>query len=73
MARRLKWINDQKPQEVGHLEWILEDMTPRGIWPVGILEKLFHGNDGKVRSSEIRTGFRKQTRPVNKLTLVIDD
>ena len=73
MARRPKWIKDQKPLEVGSLVWILEDMTPRGIWPVGIVEKLSHSNDGKVRSSEIRTGFGKQTRPVNKLALVIDD
>ena len=73
MARKPKWIKDQKPLEVGSLVWILEDMTPRGIWPVGIVEKLSHSNDGKVRSCEIRTGFGKQTRPVNKLALVIDD
>ena len=73
MARRPKWIKDQKPLEVGNLVWILEYMTPWGIWPVGIVEKLSHSNDGKVRSCEIRTGFGKQTRPVNKLAVVIDD
>ena len=73
MARRPKWIKDLKPLEVGSLVWILEDMTPRGIWPIGIVEKLPHSNDGKVRSCEIITGFGKQTRPVIKLALVIDD
>ncbi|XP_075254923.1 uncharacterized protein LOC142346293 [Convolutriloba macropyga] len=52
MARRPTWIKDQKPLEVGSLVWILEDMTPRGIWPVGIVEKLSHSNDGKVRGQE---------------------
>ena len=51
MARRPKWIKDQKPLEVGHLVRILEDMTPRGIWPVGIVEKLFDSSDGKVKNS----------------------
>ena len=73
MARRPKSIKDQKPLEVGSLVWISEDMTPRGIWPVGIVEKWSHSNDGKVRSCEIRNRFGKQTRPVNKSALVIDD
>ncbi|XP_075243817.1 uncharacterized protein LOC142338069 [Convolutriloba macropyga] len=73
MARRSKWIKDQKPLEVGSLVWILEDRTPQGIWLVAIVEKLSHSNDGKVRSCEIRTGFGKQARPVNKLALVTDE
>ena len=72
MARRPKWIKYQKTLEVGSVVWILEDMIPRGIWPVGIVEMLSYSNVGKVSSCEIRTGFGKQTRPVNKLALVID-
>ena len=73
MAGRPKWINDQKPLEVDRFVWILKDLSPWGICPVGIVEKLSHSNYGKVRFCEIGTGFGKQTRPVNKLALVIED
>ena len=49
MARRPKWIKNQKPLEVGQLVWLLEDMTPRGIWAVGLEQKLVNSSDGKVR------------------------
>ena len=55
MARRRKWIKDKKPLEVSHLVWILEDMTPRGIWPLDILEKMFHSIVEKIRSCKIRS------------------
>ena len=66
MARRSKWIKNQKPLEVGQLVWLLEDMTPRGIWAVGIEQKLVHRNDGKVRSCKTRTGLTRKTTKTSK-------
>ena len=41
MAGRPKWMNDQKPLEVGCPVWILGDMTPRGIRPVVLWKSCF--------------------------------
>ena len=44
--------------EVGDMVWILENNTPRGIWPVGSVQKVNKGKDNVVRSCLVKTSRR---------------
>ena len=52
------------------LAWILGDNCPRGVWPLGIVEKTHTGHDGVVRSCLLKTALEKVTRPAVRLSLV---
>ena len=41
--------------EVGDMVWILENNTPRGIWPVGRVQKVNKGKYNVVRSCLVKT------------------
>ena len=40
LTERRKWHSTVGWIELGGMEWILEDNTPRKIWPLGKLKKL---------------------------------
>ena len=58
--------------EVGYMVWILENNTPRGIWPVGRVQKVNKGKDNVVRSCLVKTSRRDFVKPAIKLSLVND-
>ena len=36
LLKRRKWTdNNQPPLKLGDVVWVLKDLTPRGIWPLG--------------------------------------
>ena len=51
----------------GSVVLIREDDTPRLYWPMGIITKLFKGNDKIIRSVEIKTKSGLFTRPIQKV------
>ena len=67
LIRRTKWTQPEEPLEKDDLVWILEDLTPRGIWPLGRVVEVFTGSDGIVCSCKLKTGTL--TRPAVKLAL----
>ena len=69
LLKRSKWNeNNQSPLKVNDVVWILKDMTPRGIWPLGRVLEVYPGRDGPcgegknglryVRSPRFRTRTR---------------
>lgn len=46
---------------------VVDDTTPRNTWPLGIIEKVYMGNDGKVRVVDVRTKNGSYRRPVTKI------
>ena len=69
MIGRPKW-NKHDTQLKEDLVWILNDNCPRGVWPLGIVEKTHIGPDGVVRSCLLKTALAKVTRPAVRLSLV---
>ncbi|XP_075243888.1 uncharacterized protein LOC142338139 [Convolutriloba macropyga] len=68
LSRRSKWSKSASDElKTGDLVWLTEDSSPRGHFPLGRIEKLRFGDDGFVRSAEIRTKSRNYVRPVVKL------
>ena len=67
---RCKWHKTSKNLQVDDLVWILEDFTPRGLWPLARVIQVFPGTDGIVRSVKLKTSFGERIRPVVKLSKV---
>ena len=71
MIGRPKWNkHDSQLKEEEYLVWILNDNCPRGVRPLGIVEKTHTGPDGVVRSCLLKTALGKVTRPAVTLSLV---
>ena len=51
----------------GSYTLVREDNTPRMMWPVAVIKKLFPGRDGLVRAVEVKTKTGTYTRPVQRL------
>ena len=43
------------------------EWTPRGIWPLGRVTRIFTGPDKTTRSCELKTALGSLTRPAVKL------
>ena len=70
LIKRTKWTQPEETLEKDDLVWILEDFTPRGIWPLGRVLEVFTGSDGIARSCKLKTALGTLTRPAVKLALV---
>jgi hypothetical protein len=53
--------------EVGDVVLVHSDNNKRVLWPLAVVTKFKFGNDGLVRSAEIRTKNGISNRPIAKL------
>ena len=72
LRQRRKWHSTVDGIEVGDIVWILENNTPRGIWPVGRVQKVNRGKDKVVRSCLVKTSRGDFVKPAIKLSLIND-
>lgn len=49
---------------------IVDENLHRGCWPKGIVDKVFKGPDGNVRTVSVKTSKSSFTRPVSKIVLL---
>ena len=49
---------------------IVDENSPRGSWPLGLIQDTNVGRDGLVRSAKIGTRSSVFVRPVTKLVLL---
>ena len=73
LTTRTKWTKPTQNIQIGYLVWLLEDLTPRSLWPLGRVLRTFPGLDGIVRSCEIQTNRGLLTRPAVKLSKVLEE
>ena len=74
LIKRPKWTeNVGNSLKVNDVVWILKDFTPRGIWPLGRVEKVFPGRDGNNRVVKVKTAYGTFVRPVSGLARVFAD
>lgn len=67
---RQKWFWPTPNFAAGDLVLVVGENTPRGVWPKAIVEKVFPGKDGNVRSCRVRTTTGSLVRDIRKLCLV---
>lgn len=69
MNRRTKWFKEMKPVGVGDLVYVA-DAEKRRSWERGIVEEVFAGDDGRIRSAVVRTATGLKKRAVAKLAVL---
>ncbi|KAK7879199.1 hypothetical protein WMY93_034023 [Mugilogobius chulae] len=62
-----KWRKTTDNIALGRVVMIVDANLPRGLWPVGIITKVFPGSDGVVRAAEVTVKDSTYVRPVTKL------
>ena len=72
LRQRQKWHSTVDGIEVGDIVWILENNTPRGIWPVGRVQKVNKGKDNVVRSCLVKTTKGDSVKPAIKPIFISD-
>ena len=74
LLRRSKWSDSgQTPLRVNDIVWILKDMTPRGIWPLGRVLEVYPGRDGQHRVVKVKTAYGTYVCSVSALARVLAD
>ena len=74
LTRRSKWRQETRNLQVGDLVLMAEPNLTRGSWPLAQIVRVFPGEDGRVRSAEIKTsGGNVYTRPAVKLCFLEED
>ena len=73
MQTRSKWTHKKRNFQIGDVILLKDEDVIRNKWPMGIIVGTLPGDDGLVRSVEVRissgTVFK---RPVNKLVLLLE-
>ena len=72
LRQRRKWHSTVDGIEVGDMVWIVENNTPRGVWPVGRVQKVNEGKDYVVRSCLVKTSRGGFVKPAVTLSLIND-
>lgn len=67
---RQKWLKPQRNVQIGDLVLVNDKNIPRGLWPIGMVTKVFPGPDGKIRTVELRTKDSVYIRPIVKVALL---
>ena len=67
LQHRRKWSGIQRNYKKGDLVILVEVMTPRGQWPLAIVEDVNISHDGLVRQVTVRAKGNTYVRPVTKV------
>ncbi|XP_045778202.1 uncharacterized protein LOC123876110 [Maniola jurtina] len=67
LQSRQKWNTPSLPIQVGCIVIIRDDNSPPLSWPLGIIQEVYPGKDGVVRTARVRTRTGSYVRPVVRL------
>ena len=67
---RHKWCDVKESLQVNDVVLVVDEDTPRGQWPLGIVEEVERSSDGLVRAAKVRCKNTLKRRPVNKLVFL---
>ncbi|XP_065079713.1 uncharacterized protein LOC135702590 [Ochlerotatus camptorhynchus] len=69
ISRQSKWFQEVKPIQVGDLVVVVNEAR-RNSWERGVVEKVYPGKDGRIRSANVRTATGILQRPLTKLAVL---
>ena len=67
---RSKWNQKQRNLRIGDIVLVADDNVPRNVWPLARIVNVFPGQDGLVRSVEVRAKGTTYKRPITKICLL---
>lgn len=71
LQKMTKWTSIGREIQAGDLVMLCDDTTKiRGRWPMGRITQVYRGNDGHVRTVDVKTPTGVYKRPIQKLTLL---
>ena len=70
LQQRNKWFYERRNIKIGDLVLILDESTPRNLWPMGLVVDINMGRDNLVRSVKIKTNSATLVRPITKVILL---
>ena len=71
LQQRQRWNKPQRNLAVNDIVLLLDENTPRSIWPLGrVIEVYSNRGDGLVRSAKVKTRSTELVRPVDKIVLL---
>ena len=70
LQKRSKWQESRRNVKVGDLVLILDESTPRGLWPMGLVTEVIVSQDQLVRSVRVKTKASTFLRPLSKIVLL---
>ena len=68
LQSRRKWANEHKSLQVGDIVLMKNHEMGRLYWPIGLVEKIFPNEDGRIRKIEVRTA--RDGKVVNYVSVV---
>ena len=84
LQNRQKWNKSHKNLKQGDVVILKDELVPRGLWSLCIIDKIYPSSDGKVRSVRVRVGDKNLAnngkrvkaisyldRPIHKLILLV--
>ena len=66
LQERQKWFHPRRNVAIGDIVIVVDESTPRNVWPLGRIMEVFPDKQGYVRRVRIQTKTMLE-RPINKL------
>jgi len=70
LEQRQKWLRPRRNLSVGDSVLIVNEKTPRSLWPIGRVSEVYPDSSGFVRRVKVITQKSTLDRPVSKLCLL---
>ena len=70
LQKRSKWTNVNINLAVGDLVLLVDEKTPRNLWPLARVTEVKQGKDGLVRTVKVKTKTSELLRPITKIVLL---
>jgi hypothetical protein len=70
LKTRQKWNVPRRNFAVVDLVLVVDEKTPRGRWPMDLIEGVFPDSNGYVRSVKVKTATSVYRRDIRKLCLL---
>ena len=70
LQARQKWCSPRRNFAVADLVLVVDEKTPRGRWPMGLIEEVFPDSKGYVRHVKVKTAASVYKRDIRKLCLL---
>ena len=67
---RAKWHREQRNVRVGDVVLVVDKLQHREHWPLARVTAVYPGDDGLVRSVEVKTAAGTFRRPIHRLCLL---
>ena len=70
---RSKWFKKWVNLSIGDVVLIVNPPLQRAHWKLAVVENVFPGKDGYIRSEEIKSSDGSYIRPISKLVLLLSE